>query len=218
MCNSTPWKSEWYGRPECPPCASKPGSCRASNICYQIQCQTCLQDGKTTKYFGESGCSWCDRSREHAQALKSKNANYAIVKNWLNEHTNLEEPPTYSFKLLGTFKSAIHRQISESIIIENQDQTTIINGKEEWGTNKIQRYKLTLENQVLQESEAPKPAPDQNAKRRRSTTAGDDPFSNQYSHRMKRIRIEKRFQNASTESRSNFPTPGTLEASLKGHQ
>ena len=138
---------------------------------------------------------------EHAQALKSKNTNYAIVKHWLNEQTNLEEPPTYSFKLLRTFKSAIHRQISESIIIENQDQTTIINGKEEWGTNKVQRYKLTLENQVLQESEAPKPAPDQNAKRRTSTTAGDDAFSNQYSHRMKRTRLEKRLQKASTESR-----------------
>ena len=107
----------------------------------------CLQDGKITKYVGESGCSWWDRSREHAQALKSKNTKYTLVKHWLNEHTNLEEPPI--------FKSAIHRQISESIIIENQDQTTIINGKGECGTNKVPRYKLTLENQVLQESEGP---------------------------------------------------------------
>ena len=119
---------------------------------------------------------------------------------------------------MGTLKIAIHRQISEAIIIENQDQTTIINGKGEWGTNKVPRYKLTLENQVLEVSEAPKPVPDPNTKRRISTTAGDDAFNNQYSQRMKRFKMEKRLQKASTESRSNFPNPGTLEASLKGHQ
>ena len=119
---------------------------------------------------------------------------------------------------MGTFKSAIQRQITEAILIENQDQTTIINGKGEWGTNKVPRYILTFENQVLEVSEAPQPVPDPNTKRRISTAAGDDAFNNQYSQRMKRIRLEKRLQKASTESRSNFPNPRTLEASLKGHQ
>ena len=211
LCNSTPWKSEWCGRQDCPPCTTKPGSCRASNVVYQIQCQDCLGMGKTTNYFGESGRAWWDRAREHAQALTSKNQNYAIVKHWLKEHPTLEEPPKYSYKLLGTFKSAIHRQITEAIMIDSQDQTTIINGKGEWGTNKVPRYKLTLEDEILRTTDDPIPATKchEPGKRKDELVYTCD-FSTQYSQRIKRIRLAKKDSKLSTERRAKAD-PATNE-------
>merc|ERR1711954_238929 len=41
LCNKTPWVQDWCGRDQCPPCQTKPGSCRAINLVYQISCQDC---------------------------------------------------------------------------------------------------------------------------------------------------------------------------------
>ena len=32
MTNKAPWKKEWCRRPECTPCPTTPGSCRAVNV------------------------------------------------------------------------------------------------------------------------------------------------------------------------------------------
>ena len=96
LTNKAPWTKQWCNRPDCQPCITAPGSCRALNIVYQINCQTCASGGQKALYFGESSRAWWDRARDHSQALKSKNKEYAIVKHWIQKHGDMEDPPASS--------------------------------------------------------------------------------------------------------------------------
>ena len=78
--NRSPWKTDRCGREECPPCHTKPGSCRKLNPVYKITCMNCAALGKETHYIGESSRSFYDRIREHTQALKDQNKSYAVTK------------------------------------------------------------------------------------------------------------------------------------------
>ena len=149
LSNRTPWKKERCGREDCPPCETKPGSCRTLNPVYKITCLDCASIGKQTHYIGESSRSLYDRTREHVQALRDKNAKYAVTKHWLEAHKDLENPPKYQFKVLGSYLTAIQRQISEGLAIESHDPETLINGKGEYGSNRIPRYQLTIEGEIL---------------------------------------------------------------------
>ena len=93
--------------------------------------------GKKIMYIGESSRSFWDRTREHIQALHSHNNNYAVAKHWTQEHGELKDPPRYKFEVLSTHQTAIQRQLSEGLAIEKEDPETLINGKGEYGTNRI---------------------------------------------------------------------------------
>ena len=98
LTNKAPWRKEWCGRPDCSPCSTSPGSCRAVNVVYEIRCQTCASIGQQAVYFGESSRSWWDRARDHTQALKAKNKDYAIVKHWDIKHGDMDDPPQLQFQ------------------------------------------------------------------------------------------------------------------------
>ena len=105
--------------------------------------------GKSVHYVGESARSFHDRTREHLQALNSSNEKYAIVKHWKKEHTEMNDPPDFKFEVLSSHMTAIQRQLSEGLAIEAHDPETLINGKGEYGSNRIPRYKMTLEDEIL---------------------------------------------------------------------
>ena len=113
--------------------------------------------------YGESSRSFYDRSREHVQALKDKNQKYAIVKHWLESHHNLEDPPKYKFEVLGTHLTTKSRQLSEGLAIESHETEHLINGKGEYGSNRIPRFKMTLENELLGKFSNPKPQISENS-------------------------------------------------------
>ena len=79
LANRNPWKKERCGRPECPLCDSKAGTCRALNPTYKLTCMECASTGRKPYDIVEGSRSFYDRSREHVQALKDKNQEYAIV-------------------------------------------------------------------------------------------------------------------------------------------
>ena len=54
LSNKHPWAKESCDKPHCLPCKSKPGSCRASSICYRIKCESCSQKGVKAQYIAES--------------------------------------------------------------------------------------------------------------------------------------------------------------------
>ena len=58
LTNKAPWRKEWCGRPDCSPCSTSPGSCRAVNVVHEIRCQTCASIGQQAVYYGESSRSW----------------------------------------------------------------------------------------------------------------------------------------------------------------
>ena len=104
-----PWSKDSCQRPNCQPCKTKPGSCRATNITYRIKCETCLSKGIKATYVGESSRSWFDRSRDHSEALRTRNSTYAIVKHWEEDHGDMDDPPNFSFHLVGIYKSSLER-------------------------------------------------------------------------------------------------------------
>ena len=75
--NKTPWIKESCGRPNCKPCQTKPGKCKAPGVIYKIQCEECKSQNKTTLYIGESKRTFFDRALHHNKALMNKNTNTA---------------------------------------------------------------------------------------------------------------------------------------------
>ena len=84
--NPAPWTKEHCGREICPPCDSKPGSCKRLNVTYRITCTDCKENGKRRHYIGETHRSFWDRAMDHYDALNEKNESYGVVKHWMEEH------------------------------------------------------------------------------------------------------------------------------------
>ena len=141
-----PWKKESCQRADCHPCKSKPGGCRAANVTYKIKCQTCqVEKGKKVHYYGESHRVLYDRAKDHFQALEKKDSTYAVVKHWQESHGDMVRPPSYSIQLVSAHKSSLERQIKEAILIELESpDVELINGKSEWGQNRVPRVRNTM--------------------------------------------------------------------------
>ena len=157
--NQAPWRNEVCSRPGCKPCKSKPGSCLKHNVTYSITCNTCLENGTKRVYWGETSRSWWDRCLEHETALRTGNTKYAIVKHQLMEHADVL--PNFSYKVDKTWKTALERQVGESILIDNEDKSCILNSRSEWGHNAVPRLTITRDNQDQpsqgQEDDEPNP-------------------------------------------------------------
>ena len=221
LSNRNPWKNQWCQREGCLPCQTKPGTCRSKNLVYRLKCLECKKNGVNTHYIGESSRTFWDRSREHDQALKSKNTKYAVVKHWQMDHGDQDDPPKFSYNLVGTYRTAIERQIMEAIAIEDETCDQILNGKGEWGTNHLPRLKLTINNEVIQTQEevgapqlqvrAPPPPPPRGQERQaelRQDEADEDNFKNQYTQRKKKLRLANpSLSPACTESKNQPSMP-----------
>ena len=108
----------------------------------------------------------------------------------------------------------ICRQLSEGLAIESHDTEHLINGKGEYGSKRIPRFKMTLENEILGKFSNPKPQIsknsvlhnpiDENPKRRNPDTNGDY-FSTQFKQRKR----AKKAASISTESLNLCNMPQT---------
>ena len=132
----------------------------------------------------------------------------------------MDDPPNYEFKLESTHKSAIHRQITEAIRIDSEPEENLMNGKAEWGHNRVPRLKLP-EDQVPQQQPLGSPQDDDaqtehvRGKRRPERQQESDNFSMQYTQRAKRIRHEKKALR-DTEFATNWPRVPSLDLKGKG--
>ena len=41
-----------------------------------------------------------------------------MIKHWLSSHADLQEPPKFSMNVVGSYKDALSRQLSESVRID----------------------------------------------------------------------------------------------------
>ena len=64
----------------------------------------------------------------------------------------MKDPPSFKFEVLGSYLTAISRQLHEGLAIEAEDPQTLINGRGEYGTNKIPRFKMTVDNEIIYQS------------------------------------------------------------------
>ena len=99
LSNNKPWLQVQCGK-ECAPCNTKPGQCKTASVTYQIVCINCQEKGQKAIYIGESARTFYDRARDHEKALKAKNTTYGVVRHWQECHSDMLDPPKYSYKFL----------------------------------------------------------------------------------------------------------------------
>ena len=99
-----------------------------------------------------------------------------MVKHWQNDHKDKQDPPNYKYEVISSHMTAISRQLGEGLAIEEADPNTLINGKGVYGSNRIPRYKLTLDDQVVTTStrnQAPQTKATHDHDSQTQTTTGD---------------------------------------------
>ena len=128
---------------------NKPSRCRARNLVYEGVCLECMSEAESGKreakevgvYIGESSRTLAERSLEHANGAKNLDPDNFVVKHWILQHSELNEPPKIRFKPVKSFKDALSRLVSEAVWI---DAKANMNSKSEWRINKLTRLKVDL--------------------------------------------------------------------------
>ena len=69
--------------------------CRSKNIVYANVCQICKEEGKDTRYIGETGRSLGERAGEHWQQFTSGGEGSHILNHKNDLHP--EDPPQMKF-------------------------------------------------------------------------------------------------------------------------
>ena len=193
LANPNPWKGKHCGRQGCPPCATKEGSCRHSNIVYTISCVTCAVEGRRRVYHGESHRTLYERTVEHWEGLRDQTEDSVLWRHWREEHSDRETAPDYSVKVAEKCRSSTERQIKESLIIESEESTNLINNKSEWGQNPVPRQATEFGDRPWEDRrEGDNNRSETQRRETREKHRETDPFSSQYSQRRKALREEKK--------------------------
>ena len=132
LANTAPWKNQPCGRSECPPCKTKPGSCRRRNCTHTVKCEDC-----NFLYRGETHRTFYDRSMEHHEDLKKFKEENPLVKHTMIHHQGIT--PSFTFEVNKAYKTSLSRQIGEAIMINSTDQSKLMNSKSEFGMNAVPR-------------------------------------------------------------------------------
>ena len=115
------------------------GKCRQDNITYQIKCSQCKDI-----YIGESSRNAYTRGKEHLYQMEKKDKDSIMLRHYNHKHRE-NETPTFKMTILGTYRNALDRQISEAVKISRTPRDTLINNKSEFRQNKMMRTELTFE-------------------------------------------------------------------------
>ena len=120
-------------------------------------------------------------------ALRKQDTNYAIVKHWHESHQHMETPPDFSISLVRSHKSSLERQIHEAVSIELADpQVILMNGKSEWGQNRVPRVVNKLEedaNKSPTNCNRKRPPDEQEPVATKTATPDPESFQGQYKKR-----------------------------------
>ena len=134
LSNKNLWSGMECGRKECAVCrqtGDKKEDCVRHNILYESECSKCGEDvdvtvtgaslerqGKEASlYVGETARSLFERSSEHWQAAEQKKEESHMFQHCEESHKG-ESNPTFKFRVVRGFKSALDRQIAEAFRIE----------------------------------------------------------------------------------------------------
>ena len=122
------------------------GSHTRRGCVYSGTCKECEKEGTTAKYFGESGRSGYHRMKEHARDIKTKNIKNAFSKHLQLKHPDkVGEPSTFSYKVEGTFRSCLDRQVQEGVRITLDESDELLNSKSEYHQPGVTRVVTTRE-------------------------------------------------------------------------
>ena len=103
--------------------------------------------GRVGIYLGETSRSLHERATEHMKDAMDISCKCHVVKHWISDHYELENPQPFRFKVLRTFQDCLSRQLSEVVNIW-QSQDRLLNSKNDYLTNCISR--ITVEDQNIE--------------------------------------------------------------------
>ena len=111
----------------------------------------------------------------------------------------MNDPPAFKFETTGSHQTAISRQLTEALNIEEARESCdkILNGKGEYGGNKVPRLKITVEDTIVDPQDAAHNVyhtvqQHNSAKRTQNPTVQptDSNFDSQFCQRKKRRKLE----------------------------
>ena len=151
------WEGAKCGRSNCVPCeqeGEEVQNCKKREIIYESICIKCNPDGRKkgalkdpvtsppSVYIGETARSHHERSREHWDSFKNGNKDSHILKHHLLHHGGEGEPEMH-FKIVGSYRSALSRQVGEAVKIRRRGgEGSILNSKGEFIRCRITRLTL----------------------------------------------------------------------------
>ena len=153
-------KNIWYslnggcGRAKCYPCKSSAGkgiSCRQESICYEMVCKVCEEQERRTIYIGESSRSAFERIHEHMWLFLAKKEG-DVEKNQSNSvlwHHSKMRTSDWRVKITSSHMSALSRQITEAVRISREPSSSVLNSKNEFGSNNIPELEVRYGTKVL---------------------------------------------------------------------
>ena len=109
--------------------------------------------GRVGIYLGKTSRSLYERAREHMKDAMDISCKSHVVKHWISDHYELENPPPFRFKVLRTFQDCLSRQLSEVVNIW-QSKDSLLNSKNDYLTNCISR--ITVEEDTLERKQRKK--------------------------------------------------------------
>ena len=146
-------KGESCGRDDCQPCGSeRRPNCKTQSILYESACTKCNDPSSPQKqstedrigiYVGESSRSLYERSKEHFADAEEFNKGSHMVKHWITTHPDEDSCPPFKFKVLGSYRDCLSRQVSEALRIQNSTDT-LLNSKNEYASNCLARVVVDM--------------------------------------------------------------------------
>ena len=130
--SSNPCAKEGCSRTDCLPCKSGEGEggiCHCENVDYGMVCKTCLQQGVSKVYLGESSRTLFQRSKEHWSAYLGKTEASDLHKHETEHHQQM--PAERKIKVNNYHTKPLRQQIEESVLINNARGGQLLNSKSE---------------------------------------------------------------------------------------
>ncbi|KAL8613584.1 hypothetical protein ACOMHN_022003 [Nucella lapillus] len=114
------------------------GNCRREGVTYEIRCNEC-----NCVYVGETARTGHYRGQQHMTALTKRDQDSVLWRHTVQTHSNSDPPPQYSMAITSYQETALGRQITEAVKINNTPPELRLNTREEWGHTRLVRTSLT---------------------------------------------------------------------------
>ena len=121
-----------------------------ANVSYMAACKTCEAEGIKKVYYGETSRNLHVRSKEHYKDCGNKNKLSWMRKHIREDHEDKCSKCDFSWKVIGSFKKPMLRQLSEAIHINNTEKKSLMNLKNEYFKNSIESMKIANQKEEIQ--------------------------------------------------------------------
>ena len=118
-------------------------NCRKSNVQYQLECELCPSEDKST-YIGETSRNLYSRGLEHQAKYETGNDDSFMRKHQTEKHAGQEAK--FGGSVTGRFRDCLSRQVSEGVQIRRcMGSNNIMNSKSEWHQPALWRVRSEIE-------------------------------------------------------------------------